>query len=74
MSERTILSPPRKSLGASARIQKRSESKTYHIFAKKQDLHMQKAVENKPLFMHLFDLPGTTDKATTDKIIDSFVQ
>ncbi len=53
---------------------KNVRSKWATIFAKKQDLHMQKAVENKPLFMHLFDLPGTTDKATTDKIIDSFVQ
>lgn len=57
-----------------APLWKNVRAKWETVFAKKQDIHMQKSVDKKPLFMHLFDLPSNTDKATTDKIIDSFVK
>ena len=44
------------------------------IFDRKQDLHLEAAVDKQPLFMHLFDLKPTATKAETDKIIDSFVK
>lgn len=44
------------------------------FFDMNQTIHLEKSVDNKPLFMHLFDLKGDTPKAETDKIIDSFVK
>lgn len=44
------------------------------IFNKNKDLTLEKSVDKKPLFMHLFDLKGSTPKAETDKIIDSFIK
>ena len=43
------------------------------IFAKNKDLNLKKTVDEKPLFMHLFDLKADTDRVVVDKIIDGFV-
>ncbi|GLB53367.1 hypothetical protein NBRC110019_24080 [Neptunitalea chrysea] len=44
------------------------------VFDKNQDLTLQKIVEGKPLYKHLFSLPADASKKETDKIIDSFVE
>lgn len=43
------------------------------VFAKDKDLSLQKAVNNKPLYSHLFDLKPTASQAEVDKIIDEFI-
>ncbi|SFU32263.1 hypothetical protein SAMN05216480_101721 [Pustulibacterium marinum] len=44
------------------------------IYAKNQDLALEKVVEGKPLYKFLFALEPDAKKKTTDKIIDSFVK
>ncbi|WP_339835000.1 hypothetical protein [uncultured Flavobacterium sp.] len=44
------------------------------VFDADKDIHLEKSVDNKPLFSHLFDLKPTASNAETDKIIDSFVK
>ncbi len=43
------------------------------IFAKNTDLNLKKSVDEKPLYMHLFDLKPNADHAVVEKIINSFV-
>ena len=56
------------------KITKNVRDKWDTFFQKNQTIHLEKSVDNKPLFMHLFDLKGDTPKAETDKIIESFVK
>ena len=44
------------------------------VFARNKDLNLFDKVENRSLYLYLFDLKPTTTKAETDKIIDSFVK
>ena len=57
-----------------AALWKNVRTKWQTVYDRKKDLNLQKSVEHKPLFMHLFDLPADASKETTDKIIDSFVK
>ena len=59
---------------SNAPLWKNVRDKWQTVFDRKKDLHLEKAVDKKPLFMHLFELPASTDKVTTDKIIDRFVK
>lgn len=44
------------------------------IFDRDQNLVLEKSVDNKPLFMHLFDLKPNTSKNETDLIIQRFIK
>jgi hypothetical protein len=43
------------------------------VFNKNKDLLLQKTVDGKPLYEHLFDLKPDATQAQIDKIIDSFI-
>ena len=43
------------------------------IFAKNKDLNLKKTVDEKPLFVHLFELKPDAEKIAVNKIIDGFV-
>lgn len=53
---------------------KNVRAKWQAVFDKDKDLTLEKSVNNKPLFMHLFDLEATTSKNDTDAIIESFIK
>lgn len=53
---------------------KNVRTKWQTVFDKNKTIELEKSVDNKPLFSHLFDLKPTATKAETDKIIDSFVK
>lgn len=44
------------------------------VFSKDKDLVLEKTVDGKPLYKHLFSLPEDASKKETDAIIDSFVK
>ncbi|HEX8270381.1 MAG TPA: DUF6607 family protein [Flavobacterium sp.] len=57
-----------------ATLWKNVRDKWAAVYGRNTDLNLQATVDEKPLFMHLFDLKPTATKAETDKIIDSFIK
>jgi len=57
-----------------AALWKNVRDKWATIFARDKDLNLEAKVDNRSLYLHLFDLKPTATKAETDKIIDSFVK
>lgn len=55
-------------------IWKNVRAKWQTVFDQDKTIELEKSVDNKPLFSHLFELKPTATKADTDKIIDSFVK
>lgn len=53
---------------------KNVRAKWQTVFEQDKTIEMEKSVDNKPLFSHLFDLKPTATKEETDTIIDSFVK
>jgi hypothetical protein len=53
---------------------KNVRTKWQTVFDADKTIELEKTVDNKPLFSHLFELKPTATKAETDKIIDSFVK
>lgn len=43
------------------------------VFSNDKDLSLQKSVDGKPLYSHLFDLKPEANQVEVDKIIDSFI-
>lgn len=54
-------------------IWKNVRDKWQNIFERDQDLVLQKSVDNKPLFTHLFDFKTDTPKEEINTIIDRFI-
>lgn len=54
-------------------VWKKVRSKWDKVYAANKDLSLQKAVDKKPLFVHLFALKPTASQAEVDAIIDAFV-
>lgn len=53
---------------------KNIRAKWQTVFDANKTIELEKSVDKKPLFMHLFDLQPTASKEQTDKIIDSFIK
>ena len=53
---------------------KNVREKWQSVFDQDKTIELEKSVDNKPLFSHLFDLKPTATKEETDKIIDSFIK
>jgi hypothetical protein len=57
-----------------AALWKNVRAKWQTVFDQDKTINLEKSVDEKPLYMHLFDLKPNASKAETDKIIDSFVK
>ncbi len=53
---------------------KNVRTKWQTVFDQDKTIHLETSVDEKPLYMHLFDLKPNASKVETDKIIDSFVK
>lgn len=48
-------------------------NKWQDIFEQNKDLELQKSVDNKPLFAHLFAMPANSSKKEIEAVIESFI-
>lgn len=44
------------------------------VFAQNKDLKLEKSIDKKPLFMHLFPMPVNSDEASINAVIEGFVK
>ncbi|MEL4306476.1 DUF6607 family protein [Joostella sp. CR20] len=48
-------------------------NKWQEVFDQNKDIELQKTVDNKPLFAHLFGMPANSSKKEIEAVIDSFI-
>jgi len=48
-------------------------NKWQDLFEQNKDIELQKSVDNKPLFAHLFAMPANSSKKEIEAVIDSFI-